>query len=68
MNALFRPYSIQNNYLLKKEKNIYVKYLYVRGEHSVLSEANKWVCQVQVPLVPAARGGGGSEAPSSRNH
>jgi hypothetical protein len=25
MNALFLSYLIQNNYLLKKEKNIYVK-------------------------------------------
>jgi hypothetical protein len=50
MNTLFLSYLIQNNYLLKKEKNIYVKHLDVRGEHSVLSD---WVCWVQVPLVPA---------------
>jgi len=50
MNILFLSYLIQNNYLLKKEKNIYVKHLDVRGEHSVLSD---WVCWVQVPLVPA---------------
>ena len=41
MNGLSLSYLIQKNYLLKKEKNIYVKQLDVRGEHSVLSEGNK---------------------------
>jgi len=38
MNGPFLSYLIQKNYLLKKEKNIYVKHLDVRGEHSVLSD------------------------------
>ena len=44
MNTLSLSYLIQKNYLLKKEKNIYVKHLDIGDEHSVLSETTKTGC------------------------